>query len=481
MNQTTPSNSQQRPDPFAGFSGTLAQVDAINARLAALSTKCHLLTPSTTAASPPGCAVSFTMIRIDPATETHNVGGKRSLLRSALLRLANAAGISFDARASGRADDGKAPYLVHWHSSGAWRDLSGVVLPVVGDCLMDLRDGSAQAREVLASARGDTPDERRAKGERTLQAMRAKILEHAQSKSELRAIRRALAIRAYTEQELREKPFVVCKLVYLGHDEAPDVARENARAIREQMLGGVRALFGPPVVPTFQARVLAPAPSTTRALPPARVADAEIDDDAPNAEIVDLPAPAAQPEPRVAPAAATVCSRCAGKRQVCPVCMKLEGPHAECGDQAEWKPCPDCCASTTTMPRGRDTAPAAFVGEDPDAWRDAAAHAASEGRPAPERGSQPASPAAGAPSLPPEPTSDARFQFGKHKDTRLADCEDTTYVEWYRDAIASRVADPSKARWRDDNQAHLDEVDTELARRGEGQGEEPPPDDDFTV
>ena len=283
---------QQRPDPFADFGGMLERVDQINARLEALSARCHLCSPSTTCALPPGCAVSFTMVRIDPSTESHSVGGgKRSLLRTALLKLANAAGISWDARASGRADPGTDPRVVHWHAAGAWRALDGTVLPVVGDCQMDLRDGSDQALEILANSRGDTAGEREAKGRRTLLATRAKILEHAQSKAELRAIRKALAIRGYTEAELREKPFAVVRLVYLGHDEDPEIERENKRAIRGQMLGGMLALFGPPVQEQAP-RMLAPVP-TVHALPPAsNIPDAEVDDDAPHEQD---PAPAATP------------------------------------------------------------------------------------------------------------------------------------------------------------------------------------------
>ncbi len=301
---------QQRPDPFAEFSGTLDQVDAINVRLAELSTRCHLITPSTTCASPPGCAVSFTMIKIDPATESHSVGGgKRSLLRTALLRLANAAGIAWDARASGRVDDGRHPHTVHWHAAGAWRDLSGVVLPVVGDCRMALQDGGDQALEIMANARGDTPQERQTRGLRTLLATRAKILEHAQSKAELRAIRKALAIRSYSEAELREKPFVVARLVYLGHDADPEMARENARAIRAQMLGGVRALFGPPVEETV--RRLLPPPAPVHALPPATDTGGVSD-----APIVEAAAPSAASAPPVesasAPAATAPRPACSG-------------------------------------------------------------------------------------------------------------------------------------------------------------------------
>jgi hypothetical protein len=285
-------------DTFADASGMLDRVDAINARLEALSTRCHLCSPSTTCALPPGCAASFTLVRIDPATESHSVGGgRRSLLRTALLKLANAAGISWDARASGRVDPGTDPRVVHWHAAGAWRGLDGTVLPVVGDCQMDLRDNGDQALEILANARGDTPQEREAKGRRTLLATRAKILEHAQSKAELRAIRKALGIRSYTEAELRAKPFAVVRLVYLGHDEDPDVERENKRAIRAQMLGGVRALFGPPAEERVSSyRALPPAP-TVQALPPAsNVHDAEVDDAPPERDPEDLadeaPAPA---------------------------------------------------------------------------------------------------------------------------------------------------------------------------------------------
>ena len=105
-----------------------------------------------------------------------------------MLKLANAAGICWNARASGRIETHpRHPYTVHYHAEGAWRGLDGSWLPVVGEVLVDLRDGSAQVQKILESAKNDES------GRVQLRDMRAKILEHSASKAELRGIRKALA------------------------------------------------------------------------------------------------------------------------------------------------------------------------------------------------------------------------------------------------------------------------------------------------
>jgi len=200
--------SQSPASRALAVAGSFDDVQAINAKLREAAAVAHLISPATSCPRlAPGCIVSTCLVAIDPATDTHDVGmGKRALLKTALLKLANAAGISWNPGASGRVDDGREPRVVHWHSEGAWRSLDGTWLPVVGDCMMDLRDGSAQVAKILESA-GDAE-----KGRKQLRDMRAKILEHAQSKAMLRGIRSALSIRSYTAAELQAKPFVVARL-----------------------------------------------------------------------------------------------------------------------------------------------------------------------------------------------------------------------------------------------------------------------------
>ena len=53
-------------------------------------------------------------------------------------------------------------------------------------------------------------------------------------------------------------------------------------------------------------------------------------------------------------------------------------------------------------------------------------------------------------------------RFGRDKGKPLSAVAD---LSWYRKALAENVADEAKARFRDQNVAHLAEVDAELERR----------------
>ena len=258
----------------------------INRRLTWAARECFLVSPSTVCSLQPGCAVSFAALWVDPKNDSHDVGaGKRGLLGTTLLRLANAAGISWDAHRSGRMDPGNSPHIVHWHAAGAWRGLDGTVLSVPGDLQMDLSNDSDQTRKVMESAKAKTKWTNGREeiivpaaevGRIQLRDTRAKILEHAQKKAELRAIRQALALRSYTEAELLTKPFIVARLVFTGHDVDPEVERANKAAIRANMLGGSQALFGAP--PVHHALPSAPMPFRLSPAPSATI-DGEILDD----------------------------------------------------------------------------------------------------------------------------------------------------------------------------------------------------------
>lgn len=258
--------------------GSFTDADVINQKLALAAERYHLVSPATTCPRlRSGCLVGLNVVPIAPETETHDVGfGKRSLLRTALLKLANAAGICWNTRASGRMDSGIHPFFCHWHSEGGWQSLDGTWLPVSGDAQLDLRDGSAAVAKILESAQ--TPE----KGRIQLRDTRSKILEHAQSKSELRAIRKALAIRTYTIAELA-KPFVVARLMWVGDPNDP----EDRKAIREHFLQGSAAMFGESSPP----RALTPTASKTYALPPVDMIGEVVTEDG---EILDHPA---TPEP----------------------------------------------------------------------------------------------------------------------------------------------------------------------------------------
>jgi hypothetical protein len=293
MNQTAP--AAQPASQALVVSGTFDN-NTINAQLALAAQKCHLISSATSASLPPGCVVACSVVQVTPADVYDVGGGKKALLRTALLKIANAAGVCWNASASGRIDDRRHPYLVHYHAEGAWRGLDGQWLPVVGEVLLDLRDGSAAVAKILESARargdGNVRVTAAEVGRIQVRDTRAKILEHAQSKAELRGIRKALAIRSYSLSELAAKPFCVFKPVWVGTDSPDDRA-----AIRESFLRGAAAMFGESAARRLAAAPIAPA------LPPASdfTADGEVID-----EFEPEPAAAApEPTPAPAPQAAT--------------------------------------------------------------------------------------------------------------------------------------------------------------------------------
>lgn len=277
-----PTQGQDQKDPFAGMNGTFDDPRYINKVLGWASQAAHLVSPASACGIlPAGCAASITVVWLNPKDDAHSVGaGKFGLLKNALNRIANAAGVCWDTHASGRCDDGSDPRFVWWKSIGAWRDLGLGLLPIVGDKQMDLRDGSAQVERIFANARD------KATGTKQLMEMRSFILEHAQSKAELRGIRKGLGIRSYTEGDFN-KPWVVVKLMFTGQSNDPQIARDNAAAIRHVALGGAQAMFGPPPK-ELQAHAhpgaatpaaLPQAPPTPRRLPAPPVGASRDDDD----------------------------------------------------------------------------------------------------------------------------------------------------------------------------------------------------------
>jgi hypothetical protein len=292
--------NQDKPnDPIDNLIGAFSDPKSISQRLRWAKENCHLISPGTTCARlPEGCSVAISVVWMDPRVDAHSVGGgKVSLLKHALAVLAGAAGVRFDPHSSGRLDDGSDPNYVHWKAVGAWQGLDGSVLPIVGDKEMDLRDGSAQVERILAKAEKDPLGQ--------LRDVRAFILAHAQSKAELRAIRKGLGLRSYTPMELSDRPFVVVKLMFTGYSDDPQIRRENAAAIRATMLGGASALFGPPPAPVAHGLV-APMPLPALSMPTQPVAalttghrpppvGSSMDDD----EMDEPAAPVAAPAPRL--------------------------------------------------------------------------------------------------------------------------------------------------------------------------------------
>lgn len=269
------------------LNGTFTAVEKLNDRLRFAQQHCHLVGGLSASKLPEGCAVAMGIVRVEPDVDAHDVGmGKYSILSHALYKLAAAAGIAFDPNASGRVDDGRDPHFCKWRAVGARRDLDGSVIPLVREKIMDLREGSPTVEKMKKEARDDVSFQK------NLRMQRAFIEAHAQTKAEQRVIRKLLGLRSYTKGEL-DKPFAIVKLQFTGHSDDPEIRRANAAAIRDSMLGGVQALFGPPrsAVAPVAPLPAATSPAVPRALPAPPVGTVSDDDD-------DLDAPTAHGAPQ---------------------------------------------------------------------------------------------------------------------------------------------------------------------------------------
>jgi hypothetical protein len=282
-----------KEERLARIPGAYRNPKEITARLQYAAENFHLVSPATACgAVPEGCSISLSTVIIDVDRETYDVAGGRGLSKVALDKISAAAGISWDAKQSGRIDDGSDPHYCMWRSVGRMRHLDGTEVQIIGHKEMDLREGSP-------TVGSDTPKQVKEK--------RLHITSHAETKARLRAVR-SIGIRtAYTKAEL-EKPFVVAKIMWTGQSTDPELRRLFAMKQADAMIGGSRALYG-------ESAPTAALPAMTAPLAPPPVGRSlERDDDydaAPrfDSRTVDMPpptpapAPAAQAAAPVAPAA----------------------------------------------------------------------------------------------------------------------------------------------------------------------------------
>lgn len=226
---------------------------AANEALRRAMEQAHLVSPATTVGElPAGCVLALSQVVIDPDTETYNLAGKRGLGKPALDRIAAAAGISWHPAECGRLDDGSNTHYCHYKAVGSYRSFDGSRQVVSGEVEMDMREGSPQVDEIRTKAEEATDAKRRAEGgSRQILEMRKFLLRHAESKAKNRAIRELGLRTSYSPEELA-KPFVVAKVMFIGHSDDPEIRREFARATATAFLSGTATLY--PSAPQLPSR-----------------------------------------------------------------------------------------------------------------------------------------------------------------------------------------------------------------------------------
>jgi len=259
---STPGTSLAKPrSTEIQLSGSSRDATDITKRLEYAAKHYHLVSPAPACSRlPEGCSVTMSSVLVDAENETYDVGGKKlGLGKTALQRIGNAAGVSWDAQQSGRLDDSSDPHYCNWKAVGSMRHLDGTEVQLLASKEMDLREGSAQIEALRQryeekyrkwekdGKQGWAPKDPSAQ----IREMRLHIQAHAETKAQLRAIR-AVGIRSsYTREEL-QKPFIVARLQWTGESDDPALRTMFAEKTADAFLGGVRSLYGhqPPALPT---------------------------------------------------------------------------------------------------------------------------------------------------------------------------------------------------------------------------------------
>lgn len=220
----------------------------------------HLISPAPSCgALPEGTAIAISAVMVDIDNETFPIaggGGKLGVGKVPMYKLAGALGVSWSGE-SRRLDDCSDPCFVHFLAVGYVRQFDGTQMRISGEKIMDLRPGSPQ----VEAMRGQTENKYRKTLEEwkrngsegkepqvgdwqsQVRDIKLRILEHAETKAKLRAIRSLGFRSSYTRAELA-KPFFAAKLVFTGHSDDPEIRRAFAMRTADSMLGSANLLYG---------------------------------------------------------------------------------------------------------------------------------------------------------------------------------------------------------------------------------------------
>lgn len=228
----------QQRNPLDGITGSFNDPNALGDALRRAQQSCNLVGPITVGALPMGCRVAMTAVLINPdpkGGDIYDVGmGKFALSKSAIDRIANAAGVETPVSICKE----YAPNYCHWYVERSMYGLDGRPRRQSGTKILDLRPGSQYRKglQAKAKARGKEPDSQ-------VNEILNQLGGHAETKARLRADRALLGLRTYTADELR-RPFVLASLMFTGESDDPATRAMFAQGIMNRMLGGSAALFG---------------------------------------------------------------------------------------------------------------------------------------------------------------------------------------------------------------------------------------------
>lgn len=272
--------------------GVFRDARDINSRLKYAAENYNLVSPMTAVGRlPEGFGIAFSMVRVDvrdvaQGGETYTTGGQvRGMVKSALSRIANAAGICIDPEGSRRMDDGSDPSYCAWRAVGTITHFDMTKQTEAWNKQVDLRDGAPALQSMKARLRDP-------KGsiEKQLREARLFIQELAEAKAWLRVVRSLCSLKSgYLPEELR-KPFVVVKLMWTGESEDPELRRRFAELAAIKVLGlgdtmgSAAKLFG--AQPVAGLEMPAQAPPRRTPPPPVGATGTGFDDD----DVVDQPA-----------------------------------------------------------------------------------------------------------------------------------------------------------------------------------------------
>lgn len=261
-----------------GASGLIRTADDINTKLKEWRDRFHVLSPFTQMGGTfgPGIVVTVASVSLDPRVNEYGQGidtyyskafmkapdgihapsAQRAPNKVGLLRIAQCAGIRWDASRCLRTDSGREPLYWAFSAAGEYLTPDGIWLPLTGTSEVDLRDGSPQATAM-------TPKQ--------LVMQRQFGLALAESKAKNRAIRSLGLQSSYTVEDLLKKPFLIMRATF-----QPDASDEVGRRVFAQVAMGASRFLYPqaeasaPMALPASARENAPDPTVAK---PADVID----------------------------------------------------------------------------------------------------------------------------------------------------------------------------------------------------------------